>query len=265
MKDPLRLGPRRNARDYSVHQRSTGKYCNENIRENCYLRCAAVLLVCSRKLRIQGLHLQRAKKHQKVAQLLLSVVCDIRRPRLLIPDKIVSKVITIDGFTAQQTDMYFGFSAVELHQLFDHIDFPEAITLNEGRHQFKVPGQKAFLYMLYHFRSPSARQTLDTAVFGYDYSVLSKLFNASVQYVHDHHSDKFRNIPSIIHKLPVFNAAIIAKIVDSFPGTAIPADAVHCSLFADNCRFEIARPTGPYHVQQAYYSGQPWISVCSRA
>jgi len=113
--------------------------------------------------------------------------------------------------------------------------------------------------MLYHFRSPSARQTLDTAVFGYDYSVLSKLFNASVQYVHDHHSDKFRNIPSIIHKLPVFNAAIIAKIVDSFPGTAIPADAVHCSLFADNCRFEIARPTGPYHVQQAYYSGHKHI------
>lgn len=97
---------------------------------------------------------------------LLAQLCQLRRPRLLVPDKITKRHITVDQHSNQQAMAMYGFDRAELHQLMQVLNLPEHVMLN-------VPKEKAFLYMLYRYHSPSQRQSLDTDLFGYDYSVLS--------------------------------------------------------------------------------------------
>ena len=98
----------------------------------------------------------------------------------------------------------------------------------------------AFLYFLYRLHSPQQRQTLDTDVWGYDYSVLSKMFAAVECYIDNTYKHRLRIVPEIAHKFAMFNARICDKLT-SLHGE-LPPEATRCALFADGCRYRTSRP-----------------------
>lgn len=248
-----RLGrKRRDSRYYSLHQRSTGKFACDRVKESIYFRAGSVLFVSARSLMRRGL-MARAKQMEGVALGLLTLVWQIQQPRLRIVDTIPKRDVRIESFSEQRTEAMYGFSQNELRQVFDRLQFPVGLKIGTNRHAFTVPGEKAFLYMLYRFHSPVQRMSLDSDLFGYDYSVLSKIFTAAVEFTHVHHQHRLHSIDSVKHKFGHFNSKIVGKIRSQ--GYPIPPDAVNCALFADAARIRISRPSGEYFEQQAYYSG----------
>lgn len=172
----------------------------------------------------------------------LSEVLQIRKARLTMPDEIVSVHIDFDYFSEQAYDELFGFSKVDCVRLYGVLGVPEVVYINEGRHRFAVDGVKAFLYLLFRFRCPSQRQTLDSQRWGYDYSTLSKIFNAMLVWVDETHGGKLHCLGQMsIQRLAEYNAAITTTIKVMFPAYPLPPEAVNCSLFADGSRFKVRK------------------------
>jgi hypothetical protein len=98
--------------------------------------------------------------------------------------------------------------------------------------------------MLSRYRTPSQRQADDSAVWKYDYSTLSKVFNSVVDWFDDTHVHRLRQLPNITHKFASFNAAILAKIRADCPSLDVtggmPPDAFDCALFGDGSRFKVS-------------------------
>lgn len=183
---------------------------------------------------------------------------DMYKPQLLVVDPIVHKQITLDTFSDQEYDQHIGFSRQDVQNMIALLPIPEFFTIGAGRHAFRVSGVKCFLYFLFHVHSPSQRVSLDTTRFGYDYSVLSKIFSTVVNYLDGVYAPKQRIIPTLTAKMGGFNSAITEKIADQFPGMLLPVDAIRCAFFLDGCRIPTCRPTGAYWVQYAYFSGDKW-------
>ena len=162
--------------------------------------------------------------------------------------------IDFDSFDEEKYEIYIGFTKLEVLRLYNVLSMPDAFVLNEGDHQFHVSAQHCFLYFLSRYHSPSQRQALDMDMWQYDYTVLSKMFNAVVTYVDDNHSFRLQQIMTLSHKFSYFNEKIKAKVCTIFPNEPLPPDVLHCALFADVSRFKISRPLGEYWRQYAFYS-----------
>ncbi|KAJ1410505.1 hypothetical protein B484DRAFT_468566, partial [Ochromonadaceae sp. CCMP2298] len=256
-----RLGPyRRNKRDYSVKQRHTGKVVGDRMREKRLVKLACYSALAA------SLNLDAAFKASLLQWVVVFVVLllRIRRPRLCTPDPIVRRVIDFSSFTTQEYELHFGFSRAEVEELFVAMRIPDWFTLNDGRHRFRVTGVHAFLYTLYRYHSPSQRQTLDEVKFGYDYSVLSKMFAACINFMDEEHAHLYRNLPRAAAKFETFRAKITAKHHVLWPGEALPPDAARCVLFGDGSRFEVSAPAGPWWRQHTCFSGDKWYH-CSGA
>lgn len=179
-------------------------------------------------------------------------------PCLEEPDPIHSKNIDFDSFSDQEFYADIGFSRDQCICLFNLLDLPEQIVLNKHskRHRFKVSSVHAFLYMLFHYRTPSARLTIDEVRWGYDYSVLSKIFKTMVKLIDKKHRHRLQRLsPYVLEKLPMFNAKIVGKLQKLYPNEALPQHATGCAMFVDGTRFETSRPAGEYWRQRAVYSG----------
>jgi hypothetical protein len=106
-----------------------------------------------------------------------------------------------------------------------------------------VRGEHCFLYFLSRYHTPSARQVEDQKLWHYDYSTLSKMFNAVVEWCDDTHRYRLRSLPLMAHKFQYFNDKILQKMHSRFPGAgpaARPPHAENCALFGDGSRFEVA-------------------------
>ncbi len=80
-------------------------------------------------------------------------------------------------------------------------------------------------------------------MWGYDYSVLSRMFNAVVDWIDNNHKHRLRQLPLISDKFEHFNRCIVNKLRSIYPGgglAANPPEAEHCALFGDGCRFEVS-------------------------
>lgn len=248
-----RLGRfRRDSRAYSLHQRQTGKYAAERMKERLFLNTGAFLFMHSRKLARRQEH-GRARRIKLIAFALFGVVSSIRKPRLRTPDPIVPRNVTIESFTDQRCSELFGFNKCELTELKHHLQIPEFISIGQGKHKYSVSGEKGLLIMLHRYHSPSQRVSLDANLFGMDYSSLSKVFSSMVGWMYERWNHKLNNLDSAYTKFQTFNQKILTKIIQA--GYPVPADAANCVLFADGMRLPIARPSGEYYAQQAYYTG----------
>ena len=107
----FRLGAiRRNERDYSLLQRSTGKFASHRLVERCLLQSSIVLLLQARRLRRRGA-LLRARPTRGISLVLLAQLLQLRKPRLLVPDNITKRTITIDQHSVQKSIEMYGFVA----------------------------------------------------------------------------------------------------------------------------------------------------------
>lgn len=250
----FRLGAmRRDRRDYSVKQRVAGLNAGDRLAELAWQSRSTQLLVCAQALQAQG---SQGRHLQQMRQLgLLAGYCalSLRTPSLVVTQPIARFTVNVETYNDDETDAMYGFTKVDLRRLLDVLHIPPSFLINAGRHAFHVDGTHAFLYMLYRYRSPSVRMTLDSLRFGFDYSVLSKMFKQVVQWMHDQFSHLLRGFQSVAGRLSEFNAVIVDKIRASFD--VVPEDAEFCALFGDGCRLRVCRPHGEYWVQRAYYSG----------
>lgn len=250
-----RLGAIRRKRSrYSLHQRVTGSTSNERMLLEKLKKCLFGLAVLSTKPAMIPRALSMRNLWSCVACIAYKIH-DLRMPRLLIPEPIVKRNININSFNDQSSTTWFGFSVGELTNLLIHLQIPEYFTLNSGRHAFKIPGEFSMLYFLFRMNSPSQRVALDSDRFGYDYSVLSKVYSIVLRHIHRTHKSLYRILPFAAHKLEYFNERIRTKITSDFPNRPLPVDAEACSLFADGTRFRVSRPSGAYWMQQSVYSG----------
>lgn len=264
--DHTRLGPHmRNRRDYSVHQRESGMDAGGRLIEGQKYTVSTILLVLGI---IWSEDYTELLSCEAIGSILFTfgivLLCDaagMRIPHLMssVPLPVVD--ISFNAYEGQDAlfhDMY-GYGIEKARQMFLAMHFPPHLTLNQGRHAFKFDGEHAFLYMLFRYRSPSQRQTLDERTFGYDYSVLSKVFKAACVWIDNTHGHRLRDLQAASAQFPYFNECIRTKIATQFPGIPMPADAEHCALFVDGTRIRVSRPAGPYWKQYAWFSGDKWF------
>ncbi|KAJ1438392.1 hypothetical protein B484DRAFT_444602, partial [Ochromonadaceae sp. CCMP2298] len=254
--DNWRLGERRNQRAYAAHQRRTGLDAEDRMAEQNSLIAGCCLGF------IAATHMEEnnvSRFFLETIETLFVMVCclfmhvgDLRTPRLCTPDAIPKNRYNFASLSDGQYDAMIGLARGDVQQCYDAMRIPADIILNPGtRHAFRVDGQHAFLYFLFRYRSPSQRQTLDQAFWGYDYSNLSKIFNTIVAYVDEQHAFRLRRLPEAAAKFATFNERIKAKLQEQYPNEALPPDADHCALFADGCRVEVSVPEGSWWVQHA--------------
>lgn len=89
-------------------------------------------------------------------------------------------------------------------------------------------------------------------VWNFDYSVLSKLFNAFCTWLENKYRHLYRRLPFIKDKLPIFNAKIKAKMLSTHG--VIPAECESVALLYDGSRWSTCRPSGPYENQRRVYN-----------
>lgn len=251
--DPSRLGPyRRNRRDYSAHQRRAGKDCADRMDEqDCeqlvVLSMAAVLAMDSDSDDEGGSNSDGDGSSDEEDDLLmmatvgLARIAEIRKANLVIPDAIPHVDITFDSFTAQQYDNMFDFSREDCERMYNELGVPDKLYVNEGRHRSAVDGVKSFLYMLCRYFAAPERQVLDQNTWGYDYSMLSKMFDAMLDWMDTTHGAKLKCLQYIsMARLQRFNDAITGTLATMFPNDALPPEAVNCALFADGSRIKVS-------------------------
>ena len=269
MNSIYRLGRyRRNRRNYSIHQRRTGKQNSDRLNEKIYSKIGSSLLMAYSAMDYSSSEEDNDRDIEldneiddigAVATMFINNVHKIRKPRLITPDKIEKDDINFDSFTEQQYDYMIGFSKAETVQLFNLMAIPRYFNINEGRHQFQVAGIRAFLYFLARMHSPSARQVLDIPIWNYDHTTLGKMFNAVVSFIDENHSYRLNQLPVIINKFKLFNSKIKAKVRENLHHQEpLPPDAERCALFADGCRFRVDRPQGADWRQRAAFNAHKW-------
>jgi hypothetical protein len=190
---------------------------------------------------INRMHI-RCQRLTFIAISTLEYVNWMREPHLSRVDRIISIDIDYNSFSTQKLDELTGFSREDIILLHTALNIPDNFVIGADRHRFSVAGQHCFLYLLFRMHSPSIRQTLDSKFWGYDYSVLSKIFNKVLEFIDMNHSFRLRRLHMAFNKLEEFNFSITQKIQQNFPNENLPPDSIHCALFADACRFRIARP-----------------------
>ena len=132
--------------------------------------------------------------------------------------------------TRQLTEK-IGFNRNDARRVYTALQIPDHFTLNEGRHTFHLSGPillsvscKAYILyrrarvslLLFRLHSPQQRKTLDSHVWGYDYSALSKMFSAVETYVDNSHRHRLRIVPEIAHKFSFFNLRICDKLMSLY-------------------------------------------------
>lgn len=174
---------------------------------------------------------------------------DIERPQLRVVDGINSVRLSWNSFSDQDYDDDFGFTREECIHIYNILGVPERFMFHENtRHQFQICGVHCFLYYLYHWRTTAQRQTVDTREWGYDYSVLSKMFNKVVEWMDEKHGFRLRNLAAAAPKFAYFNERIYAKVVATCKaiGYPVPPEAERCTGFYDASRFKTCKPDVSY-------------------
>jgi hypothetical protein len=270
-----KLGPiRRHWRDYSYHQRPFGKSAGDRRREavlqDQFHQISVLYLLKKRELRrlessiaFNPTDPRVIETNRRARRYLLMTACLVSELEAINdgtnippPDEIPHIRLTLDDFTDQEAEEQLGMSKGMISELHEAMQFPPRLSIGSEK-PFYVDGWHAFLYFLYRMYSPSKRMALDQDKFGYDYSSLSKIFKSVVEWIDNNHKHRLRRInEDLVQKFPQFNASIVATLRHKNNlqhDDPLPSDAECCALFADNCRFHIARPDGPYWVQKAVF------------
>jgi hypothetical protein len=164
----------------------------------------------------------------------------IETQQLIDIPRITKRVITLDSFNILDYEIKFGWSRSDVEDLIDAMGIPDDFEIGEGSHAFAVSGIHCFLYTLFRLHSPSQRQTLDQDDWGYDYSVLSRIFNTVIDFIDNTHCFRLKRLPQVAHKFSLFNQKIKDKIRADYPQVRMPVDAESCALFCDGTRFRVS-------------------------
>lgn len=173
--DPYRLGPRRNARDYSVHQRRTGLCAlDRGLLRDLDERRRLLAALYMRRVRVERVAAQMfgtdavvAPQTKRLRLLWLhaeAAARELRRPRLVIPTHFPkTRIATLDHFDDGVYTAMFGFTKEQVQALMDAMVCPARLVMQaqQGKSRWHVSFTHALLYSLYRIHSPVERQELD--------------------------------------------------------------------------------------------------------
>ena len=186
---------------------------------------------------------KRAKIYLTLAAKFGNDIIELNTPHLVDVEPVEHKDISFATFSNQYLLEHMKASREECRSLYYHMAIPANFTINKDDKKFQVSGVHCFLYWLFRYTSPSRRISDDSKEWGYDHTVLSKMFNAVVDFIDHTHRFRLKRIPEAVVKFPYFNRCIMNSIHRDFPGQLLPPEAYSCALFGDCCRFRVARPS----------------------
>ena len=164
----------------------------------------------------------------------------------------------IDSFTDNECWIHLRFRRVELHRLFALLNFPISGIVLVNRSV--VPSEAAFVLMLYKLHDPSTFAMLQK-VFGREYSQLSRIFNATIRFMHRHHGFKINaNVDFYSERFDLYADAVARRIssmpitVNPFPGT-VPNLVANIFAFLDGHAQKISRPWRHQNAQHPFWNG----------
>ena len=178
--------PRQNIRNVSIWERSNALNCNERTNIVTSFRVAYFLCITGSafmdqfdlSLMVGGL------------ALLVEVIKMERTPASCRPP-IIRQVITFDTFGEKSREL-LGFRQSDLRHIHAALNWPETLTVIAGEDltkSFQIDGAKAFTFLLYRHHMPN-NLTHTEAVFGWDYSVASRVFTAAENWMIQHHGHR---------------------------------------------------------------------------
>ena len=161
----------------------------------------------------------------------------------------------IDSFSDDFCWHVLRFRKRDLHRLFVLLHFPQLIRCDNGT---KCCGQYAFCLMIFRLAYPTRLVTLQEE-FGRDYSQLSRIFQAAVDFMDSNHRDKVVDcLDFYVNRLDMYNDAIQRKISlhahNPAPGM-VPVNLARICGFLDGTYVEISRPWGQFNLQLSFWNG----------
>jgi nuclease HARBI1 len=161
----------------------------------------------------------------------------------------------IDSFSNEECWTYLRFRKSDIWRLFELCGFPNEILCSNG---LRCSGQYAFCLMLYRLAYPTRLHTLQST-FGRDHSQISRIFNAAIDFMYQHHRQKVQgNLDWYADRFDLYNAAILKKILNMganpYAGY-VPNELVDIFAFLDGTGLEIARLYGGVNLQNPFWNG----------
>jgi hypothetical protein len=260
--DPFRLGnQRRNQRDYSIKQRSTGKTSLDRLVEQeleeqydeVEIALIAYLVDSSDS------EMDVSDDDEDLAALALTLddiateIEDINQPALCTPDAINTTPITLDSLTDEFIYSRTKFTRNEVTQLMDEMGVPEYFILNA--HQpgkaYNFSGEHAFIYTLARMASCNESLWNNQIEWHADLTVLGKAFNACVSWMDLTHSHRLRCLERYAPHFAAHNVKLIQTMQYTNNGE-VPQEARDIAMFVDACRFRVSKPKGNAQQRAVY-------------
>jgi hypothetical protein len=188
-----------------------------------------------------------------LALLVYAISLNIRRPSVAPP---VNKngFIDFDTFDGPLAREYLGFDFAHLQPLFTALRFPARLKVGgnaDPTKDFFVCGKLAFLFMLYRVKN-GEKLTLSQDLWGYQYSVLSRIYRAAEMYLVDTHGHLLEDLAFFVPSFEVYNTVIQRRITKN--RDVVPPEGRRCVGFLDRTSVGIARPDGDWAHQQLYWN-----------
>ena len=245
-----------------IHSRHLGLNALARVKINVLKKRLLLLLAIRRKIQSTGcLYSEPLKNANVLIALLLKQYHDLV---FVDSDAVLSvrkrmtirKIVTIDQFPEEKIRENFRFTSHQ--QLLDIIQFfqlPEKIRLNNG---CVVSSQTVLMISLFKFHYPENYNDLE-AVFGYDYTICSRVFNFFLDFMTEHWGYLLLNNLQFWQKsFPKFAKAIEDRkehlnVIDPFSTMDAFANSKIIG-FLDATYFYFCQPED-YELQQSVYSG----------
>ncbi len=131
-----------------------------------------------------------------------------------------------------------GYSREQCESIYNEIGVPQYFTFKNGRHSFRIHGIHCFMFFLFRWKKPYAVID-DQKLWGYDYSVLSMMFNNVNEWLDETHTFRLRSLHRIRHLLPMYSSKILEKVVatcEQLHVDIVPPEAINCCGFVDASR-----------------------------
>jgi len=159
----------------------------------------------------------------------------------------------IESFTEEECWKHLRFKKADLPKLMELLRFPAVIK----SHTTTTSGESAFCLMLWRLHYPTT-WSLCQSIFGREYSQLSRIFNAAIDFVNANHKKKVvNNIDWYSDRFDLYRDRISRKIANlpgnPNPGT-VPFNLSRIFGFIDGTANRIARPDGHNNLQNSFYN-----------
>jgi len=141
-------------------------------------------------------------------------------------------------------DDYYSYSKEQMREIFAEILFPPTIVINPGTDScYNFNGIHAFLYFMWRIKVTNNIAGQASTIWGYDYSVLSKVMKEVHIWMDSTHSFRLTRLQLAGPRLSYFNERIRTKLTSNGDDINNAPAATRTALFSDGVRVRACKPS----------------------